>query len=586
MQTQSALLRPALAALVLAFAQPVAAATLTEALSAYRSNRVAHAETQLTAVAADPAASDADRAAARRELGRIDWLIRGETDAAAAALAGDAAGEERCATVLMGLRVFREAGAPETGLVAAQNQGACTSAQAQDMHVALARAHIARGDLDAAAAALAAADPVAQRDPATAAARFSLALMQRNTRAAMQGWRDYYWLDSADAPQALAMYAGRVEAVFASGLAVNAPDADRAALVDMLIRAGFYDDALRLAGAMSEAPHWQSARAYFAFRATVRDAMLRANREMATGGRATWLEDALRTALMELMSANGLSGDPIVALGEAYGLYGTLGETSGYPSMHAGHLAQNEALRVAQYGREGELRFIVIDNMISNGFESWLWDGWAEAGGWAPDESTIVQVRSAYTDGPLTALHRARPGASRDRYLVEMESTVAAERASLGRDGVAELPSTSDRLGLQAIDQIYARANGDAANFIALHWQETVNYSITLHEGRHALDKAAGRFSTPDLEFRAKLSQIALSDFPRLGLANVAGGAQNSTPHGRANRRVLEGYRSWMREHRDEIAGFDRNAPTLTQLHLLTDAQIRAAAQSVDPWVE
>lgn len=585
MHTRSRLsILPALAALALIFSQSALAATLTDALSAYRSNHVAEAKSQLAEIAADPAASDQDRAAARRELGRIDWLIGGETDAAAAALAQTTDGEERCATVLMALRVFREAGVPETGLTAAQNQGACTPAQVQDMYVAIARAHMARGDLGAAAQALAAADPAAQRDPAAAAARLSLALLQRDAAAALQGWRDYFWLDDADAPQALSTYAGRVASLFTAGLAPTAADSDRAALVDMLIRAGFYEDALALAGPMSDAPHWASARAYFAFRAAVRDALTRANREMANGGRAQWMNEAIRTAAQALMEANNLSGDLMPALAQAYGLYGTLGETSGYPSLHAGHLAQDETMRVAQYGREGELRFIVVDNMISNGFESWLWDGWAEAGGWTTDDGAIVQVRSAYTAGPLTALHVARPGPSRDRMLAAIERIAAAERAALGRDGVSELPETSARLKLQAIDQLMRDAGDDPAAFIAAHWRETVNYSIVLHEGRHALDKASGQFSSPDLEFRAKLSQIALSDYPRMGLANVAGGPINDTPHGQANRRVLEGFRAWMGAHRREIAGFDPNAPTLSQLGLLTDDQIRAAARSMDPW--
>lgn len=589
MHKRSFIPRLAAAALaLLAAAPPAAAASLTEALSAYRANRVAEAEAELAAVAADPDAAAADRAAALRELGRIDWLIRGETDAAAAALAAESAGQDRCAIVLMALRVFREAGTPEIGLAAAGEPGqgglVCTPAQMQDLHVALARAHMARGALDSAAAALAAADPAARRHPDTAAARFSLALRRGDSGAAFEAWRDYFWLDGTDAPPALGAYAGRIEALFDAGLAAGASDQSRAALVDLLIRAGFHENARLLAGAMSEAPHWASARAYFALRAAVDEALLRANREMAQGGDADWLDGALRAAMADLMSAHGLEGDPIAALGEAYGFYGTLGETSGYPSLHAGHLVQDETLRVSQYGRQGELRFIVIDNMISNGFESWLWDGWAEAGGWTSDDGAIAQVRSAYTGGPLNALHRARPGASRDRVLAEIERLAAAERAVLGGDGVAELPSTAERLRQQAIDQLMGDVGGDASAFIAAHWRETVNYSIVLHEGRHALDKANGRFSSPDLEYRAKLSQIALSDYPRLGLANVASGGVNETPHGQANRRVLEGFRRWMRAHRREIEGFDRDAPTLSQLHLLSDDQIRAAARRLDPW--
>lgn len=577
---------PLFAATAALFFAPIAhAATLAEALSAYRNNRVAEAERLLEAVAADPAASAEDRASAQRELGRIDWLIRGETDGAAAVLAAAPEGEARCAAVLLGLRVYREAGAAQTGLGhPAQSRGACSEAMAEDVAVAAARAHMAADNLAAAGAELAAIDPIASRAPTVASADLSLALLQRDASAAFAAWRDYFWLEDADAPQALNAYAGRVNALLSAGLAPDAAEADRIALVNLLIRAGFADDARVLAGAMSENPEWRGARAYFTFRATLSEATLRANRAMAGGERANWYGDAVRAAMGALMQEAGLSGDPREALRDAYGLYGTLGETSGYPSLHGGHLVQDEALHVAQYGRRGELRFIVIDNMIANGFESWLWDGWAEAGGWARDDGAIVQVRSAYTDGPLNALGRARPGGDRDRFIAAIERAAPSERAALGRDGVADLPATSDRLELQAIDQINARANGDPAAFIAAHWEAVVGYSITLHEGRHALDKASGRFSGVDLEYRAKLSQIALSDTPRLGLANIAGGPISDTPHGRANRRVLEGYRAWMRRHHDEIAGFDRNLPALAQLHLLTDAQIRAVAAGLDPW--
>lgn len=575
----------ALLAAAAAFCAPHAhAATLADALSAYRNNRVAEAERALEAVAADPTAPAEDRAAAQRELGRIDWLIRGETDGAAAALAAAADGEARCAAVLLALRVYREAGAAQTGLDAARDRGVCGEAMADDVRVAAARAFMATSDLDAAAAELAAIDPAARRAPAIASANLSLALLQRDAPAAFAAWRDYFWLESADAPQALGAYAGRVSALLNAGLAPNAAEAERIALVDLLIRAGFADDARALAGAMSDAPGWRSARAYFTFRDALGAATLRANRAMANGERANWYESAVQTAMGALMQEAGLAGDPRDALREAYGLYGTLGETSGYPSLHAGHLVQDEALHVAQYGRQGALRFIVIDNMLANGFESWLWDGWAQAGGWARDDGAIVQVRSAYTGGPLTALRRARPGGDRASYLAAIDRAAPGELAALGRDGIAELPATSDRLELQAIDQINARVGGDPGAFIAAHWEAVVTYSITLHEGRHALDKASGRFSGADLEYRAKLSQIALSDTPRLGLANIAGATLGATPHGRANRRVLEGYRAWMRAHRAEIAGFDRDLPALAQLDRLTDDQIRAIAASLDPW--
>ncbi len=323
----------------------------------------------------------------------------------------------------------------------------------------------------------------------------------------------------------------------------------------------------------------------FAFDAAVRADTLRANREMMGGGRAPWYGDAIRADMGALMRSTGLSGDPRTLLAENFGLYGSLGETSGYPSLHGGHLAEDRHLSVDEYGHHGELRFIVIDNMLANGYESWLWDGWAEAGGWS-GEGAIVQIRSAYTDGPLRSLRRTRPGPSRDAFLTSLRQAEIAERAALeraGRDAIVSLPATSDRLEDQVYQAIAQRVGGDDAAFIAEVWRATNQYSIEMHEGRHAIDNANGHHSDPDLEYWAKLSQIALADYPRLGLASIAAGVINDTPHGIGNRRVLEAYRSWMRAHAREIAGFDASAPLLSQLDKLTDAQIVAVARSVDP---
>jgi hypothetical protein len=579
---------------------PAGAASLQDGLDAYHDNHIAEAEAALSAVVADPAASGEDRAEALRTLGRITWLARGSTDAIAAALAQTPAGAQGCETAVLALRLYREAGAPASALGAAEALRAqCPADEAEAMHTQLARTHLALAAADAgaraaqlaaAAAELAAIDQAGRSAPEIAAAAFSLALAQRDAAAALAAWRAYFWLTDADAPQAMQRYAGRVRAVFAAGLAPGGADSDVIALVTMLIRAGFVEDAQLLATQTGVAARagdnadWRNADAYFAFDRGVRASTLRANREMAQGGHAAWYQDEIKAAMGQLMQAAGLSGDPTTALAEAYGFYGTLGETSGYPSLHAGHLVRDETLNVEQYGRRGQLRFIVIDNMIANGFESWLWDGWAQAGGWSGDDG-IVQVRSAYTSSPLSALRRARPGPARDRFTARIEHEQADELAALARGhGIAVLPATGDRLDLQAIDEVAQRVGADSAAFIAEYWRLSNRYSIELHEGRHALDKATGRhFSDTDLEYRAKLSQIALSECPRLGLANVVSTTIGETAHGRANRRLMQGYRDWMRRHRGEIAGYDASAPALAQLDKLSDAQIRAVPRALDP---
>lgn len=583
-----------------AFAPASTGGTLAEALSAYRSNEVSRAEQMLAQVASDPSAPAEDRAVALRELGRIDGLIRGETDAIAAAMTQTPTGPEACNTAAVALRVYRDANQAAAPLTYADAAApACTETAADTLRIELARSHLALASsdpehhpdhLNAAAAQLTGIASAARGAPEVAGTRFSLAMAQRNADAAFGAWRDYYWLTDTDAPQALSAYAGNVHALFTSGLALDASDADAMALLALLTRAGFttdarqYATALNLAARNADSREWRRLASVFTFDANVRTISLRANREIAQGRDAGWYNEEIQAAMVQLLRTNGLEGDPRVLLADNFGIYGTLGETSGHPSLHGGHLVQREQMHTSQYGRSGEVEFVVIDHLLSNGYESWLWDGWAEAGGWSSNGNTIVQIRSAYTDGPLRVLRRTRAGATRDRFLEQNARGLAEERAALGRDGIGEIPAMGDRLEQQVYDHIAARLPDDDA-FIAEVWRATNQYSIQSHEGRHALDNAnEPGLSTPQLEFRAKLSQIIFADYPRLGLGSVAGQAINSTPHGQGNRRVLEGYRRWMRGHRAEIAGFDRNLPALSQLDKLTDDQIVVIARSLDPW--
>ncbi|MBX3428258.1 MAG: hypothetical protein KF779_01615 [Hyphomonadaceae bacterium] len=578
------------------------AATLAEALATYRNNHVAEAERQLGEVAADPAASAADRAAALRELGRIDGLVRAETDAIATAMAQTPGGEDACETAAVALRVYRDANQPAVPLAYAQTaSAACRSASADALRVQRARTFLALAlsepnartqHLIAAVAQLDGISEIARGAPDVASARFAVAMARRDADAALSAWQDYYWLSETDTPQALSQYAGRIHAMFAAAFAPDASDADVVALIELLVRAGWAPEARQFAAETNIAARaandasWARSAAFLAFDQNVRAITLRANREMATTGQpAEWYIGEINAAMGALAQTLGVEGDPRVAFAEMFGIYGSLGDTGGYPSLHGGHFVQEEHIRVSQYGRSGEVRFIVIDHMVSNGFESWLWDGWAETGGWSSSDNAIVQIRSSYTDGPLNALRRTRPGPERERFLANNARAAADERAALGRDGLAQLPATSDRLEQQVYDRIAVQVGEDNEAFIAEVWRATNQTSIESHEGRHELDKAnQPGLSDAQLEFRAKLSQIIFADYPRLGLASVAGGLMNESAHGIGNRRVLEGYRRWMRAHRNDIAGFDRSQPALSQLDKLTDEQIVAIARGMDPW--
>lgn len=577
------------------------AANLQEGLSAYRDNRIAEGERILTEVAADPAASEADRAEARRELGRIDWLVRGETDGIADALARAPADRDGCRTAALAARVFRDAGQNFDLAGAAARLTQCEGVVADRLRIDLARSYMANAarapDQRAAALAEAARLLGEVTMPRTAseigAVRFSLALIQRDSASAFVAWREYFWLSETDAPQALNGYVGRVQTLFNAGLAPNAAPADVVALLTMVARAGFIADVRhiaeeeRLAERAADDATWRRIAALLRFDASVRATVLAGNRRMVSGGRAGSFERDVQSAMQTLMREAGLSGEPRQALFEAFGLFGALGETSGYASLHGGYVVQDERVQVEQYRRSGDLRFVVLDNMISNGFESWLWDGWAQAGGWAPDNSTIVQVRPAYTRGPMEALTIARPGAAREARLADIARATAGETPTLAGGAVAALPGRSDVLEMQAIDAIAARVGTDNSTFIAEYWRLSVQHSIFIHEGRHVLDKASYRggrsLRSEELEYRAKLSELALAEYPRMPLSNIVTQGPRDTPHGNANGRIMTAYRDWMNANTAAIAGYDASLPALAQLEKLSDDQIRAVARSLDP---
>lgn len=589
------------------------AASFQDGLTAYTANRVADAERIYAAVAADPAASARERSQSHRELGRIAWLIDRDLDRALGQLdRAVAAGEEACAAAALEVRFLREAEQAARAVEAAGKRiGVCEDpVEADGLRLQAIRAglDVAAGQAGGARRAtlakveseLGLLTETGRARLAASQARLALGLLRGDAATALEGWKGYFWLTDKDAPQGLATWQGRVAPAFAAGLAPGAGAADQAKLAELLVRAGFLDEARRLAADADLARRagddlsWRRAAAYFRFRDGVDAVLLDFNRKMARGGSKDTepFEKAIGALMAEALGALGASFSP-TAMTEQFSAYGTMGQTSGYPSLHAGHLVQDERRPVSQYGRSGEIRFIAIDNMIANGFESWLWDGAAQAGGWASQGTTIVQVRPAYAPGPLNAWLMTHDTPSRSRADARLPDLERRDLEALAAAPVAYLPGLEARLDRQAILQIAERSARPGqteaerrAAFLEEYARAVSQHSIFIHEGRHILDQASGEdLQSEDLEYRAKLSELALADYPRLALSAIdADTIGADTPHGNANRRIMEAFGRWIAAHAREVRGLDPSRPALAQLDRLSDDQIRAVARSLDPW--
>lgn len=232
---------------------------------------------------------------------------------------------------------------------------------------------------------------------------------------------------------------------------------------------------------------------------------------------------------------------------------------------------------------------------MSNGFQTWAWDGDQAHGGWA-DANTIVQVRPEYAAGPLSAWQSLTDSIEWKRSLEKQVADSVADIDRARSNPYAYLPGLHARLHRQDLvvlrDSLRAAGlEGDAlrAAFMAEYDFARTGSSIFAHEGRHALERRMDLdLDTWEREYRAKLSEVAFARRPRLALR---GGILNAnigddTPHGRANLRLMRELVEWIDAHRAEIHGFDATLPLLPQLSLLTDAQLRDAFRSLDPFAQ
>jgi hypothetical protein len=272
-----------------------------------------------------------------------------------------------------------------------------------------------------------------------------------------------------------------------------------------------------------------------------------------------------------------------------------VGETGGVASVHIGHVVEDTRYQVEQFGRRGEVRFVSIDNMLSNGYQSWLWDGDAATGGWSGPDG-IVQVRAAYTPDALSALASFDPVVAA-KAAEDMAQLERRDAEALKTKPAVFLPALQARLARESREQVAAKARAEAARsgapyertFLRTYWDAEIGHSIYIHEGRHALDhlefNGLRSLSSPELEFRAKLSEIQLAEFPRMPLKTIlSADIGDDTAHGVADARIMEGLRAWIERHPGDVPGYDPAVPAAEQIDKLSDDQMRRIAHDLDPY--
>src|SRR5581483_9990734 len=254
------------------------------------------------------------------------------------------------------------------------------------------------------------------------------------------------------------------------------------------------------------------------------------------------------------------------------------GKTGGVDDMHYGHAILDATYSVDQYGHKAQLHFIALDGMVSTGYFFWMSDGGGGSGGWNAPEG-IYQIRPMYADGPVADWMMV--GDPEIRAAREEETAKETQRDA-SRDPLSAPRGTAMRMRQQSNDRLLAELkakglSGDALRsaFIDRVRSDVFASSILAHEGRHAIDNKTFMTDT-EREFRAKCSEVVFAPDPRRAIiGGILVDVDAASAHGKANRRIFENLVEWMRAH----ASLDK----LSQLDRLTDDQLKAAFQSMDP---
>ncbi len=265
---------------------------------------------------------------------------------------------------------------------------------------------------------------------------------------------------------------------------------------------------------------------------------------------------------------------------------------TGGRALWYGHLVADDSLTATQYGQVAPLRYLLVDGLVSDGFSGWAWDYQSRTGGSAT-EDYILQFRPAYAGNGGDAWWRLTdPAESRRRAEREAEESVQ-DWIRAERDPYGYLPGLAERIDRQGLtylrDSLAAsglRGENLKKRFMGLYHDAVFQTSIFAHEGRHAIDRRRGLAGDPteEKEFRAKLSQVAFAQYPRLAFGGIfTRNIGNATSHGQANLRIMRGLVAWMAAHATGIADLETDRPLLPQLDRLTDEQLRAAFRSMDP---
>ena len=277
---------------------------------------------------------------------------------------------------------------------------------------------------------------------------------------------------------------------------------------------------------------------------------------------------------------------------ELYNRFGTKvyeGKFYGNYFFIGAHTIVDETRTVEQFNRKAEIQFVVLDLRFSNNYWGWFTGNYGFAG-YANGE-IIARYREPDSSSPLYYWSKLNNKESLSQWKDDIVKLTAQDDSLSFINPMASLNGIYERIHLNIYSEILDSLKAGGYQNDELRKQfisviSDINYNhIINHEGRHVIDfNTLSKIEIMDgaeLEFRATLSQIYFSKYPLLDIRFEI----NNTPHGLANKKLLEHILNWMEQNKDIINGFDKTRPTLSQLDLLTNKQLKEIIESIEPFL-
>ncbi len=275
-------------------------------------------------------------------------------------------------------------------------------------------------------------------------------------------------------------------------------------------------------------------------------------------------------------------------IAKLFGARPTEGIVNGYYAYYIGHKVFDESQSVKQYKHRAKLDLITLDNVTGNDYSGWFHDAQRVAG--TANRQQIISYRQAVLQEPVMMWNNLTDPTKREQFTRTLKRLVEQDKQTANTNPYALLPGLRLQIIMDKLQYTYDSLKGMGLHetevkfaFIE-HFRTFGAASLVNHEGRHAIDYRIGGFSSNELEYRAKLSEIAFSKEPLVMMAAAVmrqEAAQAS--HGKANEKLMTDIVKWVEENESQVADFEQGVPHVLQLGKLTDQQVVQIMRFLDP---